>query len=123
MTRTPSHWLSSHWVVYDPENDRCLRVSEIDHRILWEKKPLTNYLLLSLDNIEYIEKFQCMLVTVEVDVLAKRIVNKLLINFLTKKAMWRKVIVVPVVGSQYHGHTSCEELPEHLDFVRGFKFT
>lgn len=126
MTITPAHWTTSHWVIYNPEDDQCLCISDIDNtQLLWEKSPFTRYIILTTENIEKIEKFQSMLVTTEVDAPSHKILplDKLLINFLTKKFMWRRVIFVPIVGKQYHGHTSCEELPKHLDFVGGIRLT
>ena len=123
--------LASHWMVYDPDLDRCLCISDPSlcisdpkdwdfDKILWEKGPSTQYIILSLEKIEYLEKKACNLVTTEIDASFNDKITGLVINFLTKKRMWMRVIFVPIVGNQYIGHHKCTKLPP-LDFVNGFR--
>lgn len=125
MTHTITHCLALNWVVYNPEDGRCLCISDTgSDKILWKKSLFTSYIILNLENIEFIEKFTHQLVSVfQIYMDEKPDLNKLIINFLTRKVIWKSVIFVPIVGKQYDGHTTCHELPEHLDFVKGIRLT
>jgi len=65
------------------------------------------------------EKKKCNLVTTGVDAPLHLRVGSLVINFLTKKAIWSQVIFVPIVGNQYYGHVRVHDQPP-LDFTNGF---